>query len=81
MKTDEIVTPSIASLRAIPVVLRALAYRNPDPRCCYPFELSPLGYCWGYAIDVDAGRERTEEACEACDCWNPEGDSQCKSSE
>ena len=30
-------------------------YRNPDPRCTYPWEPGPVGYCASYACAVDEG--------------------------
>lgn len=52
-----------------------LKYENPDPRCTYPFEADPLGYCWSYAHHVDgkAGFENMEAHCRNCDCWNETG--------
>jgi len=55
------------------VPLESLAnYENKDPRCVYPFTLHPLGYCWGYATNVDKNKTKTEhdEFCSAgCDMW------------
>lgn len=50
-------------------------YRNPDPRCTYPFDHSPAGYCWSYAHWVDgssgyAGKP-VEDLCKGCDLWKP----------
>jgi len=30
-----------------------LKYKNQDARCGYPFEASPVGYCWGFATHID----------------------------
>ncbi len=54
-------------------------YRNPDPRCTYPFDPSPLGYCWSFAQYVDdgwsglkRGKEKgMETICKGCECWKP----------
>lgn len=51
-------------------------YRNPDPRCTYPFTCDPLGYCWSYANYVD-GTEKFEDMsiiCPGCDCWKEMSD-------
>jgi hypothetical protein len=52
-------------------------YENKDPRCTYPFEPLPTGYCWGYAVSVDYGVPMTAEKCKKskCDCWEEKGDS------
>lgn len=43
-------------------------YRNPDPRCRYPFTPDPAGYCWSYAHHVDgtAGFENMQAICAMC---------------
>jgi len=48
-----------------------LKYRNPDPRCKYPFTPDPLNYCWGYAEKVDEGasKKEIEQFCEGCEYW------------
>ena len=54
-----------------------LKYRNPDPRCTYPFESSFVGYCWSYANYVDDGetflkknkKKRFEDICMGCDLF------------
>lgn len=28
-------------------------YKNPDPKCIYPFTNDPVGYCWSMACHVD----------------------------
>jgi len=50
---------------------RLKMYRNPDPRCTYPFEMCSLGYCWSYAHHVDGttGYEDMMLVCPTCDCW------------
>jgi len=59
-------------------------YRNPDRRCNYPFDPSPLGYCWSFASYIDGGekwlKQRSdiekkefktmEDICRGCDRWN-----------
>ncbi len=49
-------------------------YRNPDPRCSYPFEPCGAGYCWSYAHHVDgtAGYENMESICPDCECFTVE---------
>ena len=46
-------------------------YQNQDPRCQYPFENDPLGYCWSYAEWVDNGKKDydkfIETYCKNCD--------------
>ena len=53
-----------------------LKYKNPDPRCNYPFTDDPMGYCWAFAhyVDGTAGFEDIETICSngSCECWNPE---------
>ena len=44
-------------------------YRNPDPRCKYPFEPKFAGYCWGYANHVDGEPGFEKFTCEGCDMW------------
>ena len=44
-------------------------YKNPDPRCTYPFEPCGAEYCWGYAVSVDKGEPRQEESCRGCEFW------------
>jgi len=50
-----------------------LKYRNPDPRCTYPFTPDLFGYCWSYAIAVDHGLvSRLMRFCpypHSCECW------------
>ncbi len=48
-------------------------YRNPDPRCRYPFTPEPLGYCWSYANHVDGtkGFEDMARICPECDEYDP----------
>jgi hypothetical protein len=50
-----------------------LRYRNPDPRCTYPFEPSGVGYCCSYALYVDGDKKimSMDSACSNCDCWEP----------
>ena len=50
---------------------RIPAYENKDPRCGYPFEVHPLGYCWGWANAVDDGREQEFliNSCLHCESW------------
>lgn len=47
-------------------------YKNPDPRCTYPFGNRPLGYCWGYANYVEGrpGYVDLKRICETCPYWN-----------
>lgn len=50
-------------------------YKNPDPRCRYPFTDSPLGYCWGWASYVD-GKEsfagfKDMALCHDCEFFAP----------
>jgi hypothetical protein len=48
-------------------------YENPDPRCEYPYDPSPVGYCWSYANHVD-GEDKFADMtaiCPGCECWNP----------
>ena len=52
---------SQATLNSIPAAMRIMAYRNPDPRCTYAFEVDSLGYCWRYAMCVDRGKPMTAE--------------------
>lgn len=44
-------------------------YRKPE-KCSYPWSPEPLGYCWGYAENKDAGmtdEEIEKELCEGCE--------------
>jgi len=56
------------------------SYRNPE--CSYPWSLSSVGYCWGYALLRDKFGTSTEkitfktmykkwqkEHCEKCEYW------------
>ena len=45
-------------------------YRNPDPRCRYPFTPDPVGYCWSYAHHVDGTKK--ELTCDTCEFWRPQ---------
>lgn len=45
-------------------------YRNPDPRCRYPFAPKPLCYCWGYALCVD--EKSPPPSCVSCEYWEEE---------
>lgn len=48
-------------------------YRNPDPRCTYPWSPGGAGYCWSFAHHVD-GRKRYEDMekiCPKCELWKP----------
>ena len=49
-------------------VAKELKYKNPDPRCIYPF---PSDYCWSYACYVDGnkGFENIEAKCLSCKYW------------
>ena len=56
-------------------------YRNPDPRCVYPFTPGNLGYCWSYAHHVDGtdGFKNTDNFCPGCEFWEPgESESEAK---
>jgi len=48
-------------------------YRNPDPRCQYPFEPDIFGYCWTWATYTDglkrARRSPIGEICAGCEYW------------
>ena len=46
-------------------------YKNPDPRCKYPFEPDPLGYCWSFAIHVDKKHtpEQIFKSCIHCELF------------
>ena len=47
-------------------------YRNPDPRCGYPFTPDPCGYCWSYARHIDGtGCKDMDEICPRCEMWTP----------
>lgn len=48
-----------------------LKYENKDPRCDYPFTPDPLGYCWGYANNVDENKtkEECDKYCKGCEMW------------
>ena len=35
-------------------------YQNNFGWCKYPFDNSPLGYCWGFANDIDEGKSKEE---------------------
>lgn len=56
---------------------RVRNYRNRDKRCTYPYEMSPLGYCWSYATFKDDGKMFLEhrrvksmiEICRGCELW------------
>lgn len=50
-------------------------YRNPDPRCTYPFTPDPVGYCWGYACHVDGNEKFADmmSRCVGCECWREAG--------
>jgi len=52
-----------------------LKYKNPDPRCHYPFSPQPFGYCLSYRKDVDDGSPKagTFQECEGCPYWWEEG--------
>lgn len=56
------------------VLERLNSYKNPDPRCTYPFSPKPLGYCWAYANHVDGTRgfEDMEAICKDCNMWRGE---------
>ena len=47
------------------------SYKNKDPRCRFPHNQSPLGYCWAYAHHVDGtkGHEDMEKICPGCEYW------------
>jgi hypothetical protein len=63
-------------------------YKNPDPRCHYPWDDSPVGFCWSYAHHVDGqpGFENMVAICEGkccapgkkntemCECWKPQAE-------
>lgn len=58
-------------------IRKVKSYKNPDKRCKYPWELSPLGYCWGYATEKD---KRTKQeniikrlCTKGCECWEVKG--------
>ena len=47
-------------------------YRNPDPRCGYPFTPDPCGYCWSFAHHVDGtGCKDMDKICPRCELWTP----------
>ena len=52
---------------------RINSYKNPDPRCTYPFTCDPLGYCFSYAHHIDGtkGFEDMQKRCTNCECWKP----------
>lgn len=49
-------------------------YRNPDPRCTYPFTPEPCGYCWSYAnhVDGDKAFKDMSTICPTCDLFKPD---------
>ena len=49
---------------------RINSYKNPDPRCTYPFTCDPLGYCWGYANHIDKTPGFEKLNCKDCELWN-----------
>ena len=52
-------------------------YRNPDPRCGYPFTPDPCGYCWSYAHHVDeTGCKDMDKICPRCELWAPNAEGQ-----
>lgn len=65
-----------------------LRYKNPDPRCRYPWDESIVGFCWSYAHHADhqPGFEDMVAICEGrcrapgknntetCECWKPEAE-------
>ena len=46
-------------------------YKNPDPRCKYPFTPDPVGYCWSYANYIDGAKdfEDMSKRCPDCEYW------------
>lgn len=48
-----------------------LKYKNPDPRCEYPFTPDAAGYCWSYAHHVDGtkGYKHMKRKCLHCEMW------------
>ena len=52
-------------------IARINTYKNEDKRCTYPFECSPLGYCWSYAHHVDGNPKFAdiESICKDCEFW------------
>jgi hypothetical protein len=44
-------------------------YRNPDPRCGYPFTPEPLDYCWSWANRVDRHKTANCDGCKGCDMF------------
>ena len=48
-------------------------YKNPDPRCEYPFTPDPVGYCWSYAnhVDGDPQFKNLDAICKGCECFKP----------
>ena len=47
-------------------------YRNPDPRCAYPFTPDTFGYCWTYAHHVDGSSGFDVLKCGGCEFFKPE---------
>ncbi len=41
-------------------IKRLKSYRNDDPRCRYPWTLSNVGYCWGFACWIDYKKGLTD---------------------
>ena len=48
-------------------------YKNPNPRCSYPFTPDPVGYCCSYAchVDGDPKFKDLEAICKGCEEFNP----------
>ena len=44
-------------------------YKNPDKRCTYPYDKSPVGYCWAYANHIDRikGFSDIGKKCKKCE--------------
>jgi hypothetical protein len=67
----KIEAPTVKDKQLVNAIFRALMYQNPDPRCTYPFDCSPLGYCWSFAyhIDGDTKYDDMTKICPGCECW------------
>jgi hypothetical protein len=52
-------------------IAKIKTYKNSDPRCRYPFEVHPLGYCWSFALHVDNGHtpEKILKSCIYCELF------------
>ena len=59
--------PKAKLAKRVEWIKRLKSYKNKDKRCHYPWTISNVGYCWGWANYIDGTTGKPD--CLKCEYW------------